>query len=53
MKKKPNPEELTPEERKAVLERSFERKRRELENELIARQLALEAQEEVPRREAS
>ena len=52
-KRTTNPESLTPEERKAVLERSFERRRREFENELIARQLAHEAQEEEARREAS
>jgi hypothetical protein len=45
-----NPEDLTPEERRAILQRSYERRRREYENEIIARELAREAQEEAERK---
>ncbi len=46
-----HPEELSEEERRALLRRSFERSKREFENELIARELAREDHEE--RRESS
>ena len=48
-----NPEDLTPAERKAILQRSYKRRRREYENELIVRELEREAQDEERRREAS
>jgi hypothetical protein len=48
-----NPEDLTSDERKSLLRRSYERGRREFENELIARELEREAQEEERRRKAS
>lgn len=47
----PNPEELTEEERQALLRRGFERSKREFQNEIIARELAREDQDE--RRDAS
>jgi hypothetical protein len=55
MKKKTtiDPEELTPEERQAILRRATEHTRRRAENEIILRQLEREAQEEDRRREAS
>jgi hypothetical protein len=48
-----DPEDLTSEERRAILQRSYERRRRDFENELIARELEREAQEEATRRTAS
>jgi hypothetical protein len=48
-----DPEELTPEEREAVLRRATEHTRRRIENEIILRQLEREAQEEERRRESS
>ena len=53
MKKTIDPEELTPEERAAILRRATEYTRRRVENEIIVRQLEREAQEEERRREAS
>jgi hypothetical protein len=49
----PNPDDLTQEEPKALLRKSYERGRREFENELIARELDREGQEEASRRAAS
>ena len=48
-----DPEELTPDEREAILRRATEHTQRRLENEIIVRQLEREAQEEERRREAS
>ena len=47
-----DPEELSPEERRAILQRHGARIRRQLENEIIANELAREAQE-AERRESS
>ncbi len=38
-------ENLTPEERRAILDRARERKQREIEDEIIARELARQAAE--------
>jgi len=46
---KKDPEDLTPEERRVILERAGERLRRQLENELIAKELEREEQEEQQR----
>ena len=46
-----DPEELTDAERRELLRRSFERSKREFENELIARELA--RQDHEAQREAS
>jgi hypothetical protein len=40
-----DPEDLSPEERRAILQRRGERIRRQLENEIIAQELEREAQE--------
>ncbi len=49
-----DPEQFSPEERRAILERAAQNTRRRVENEIIVRQLEREAaQEEPPRREAS
>jgi hypothetical protein len=48
-----DPDELTPDEREAILRRASEHIQRRVENEIIVRQLEREAQEEERRREAS
>jgi hypothetical protein len=48
-----DPEQLSPDERRAILERATKNVRRELENEIIINQLEREAQEEEARRESS
>jgi hypothetical protein len=49
--KTPDPEQLTEDERRAILKDVGSRTRRELENEIIAKELARRAQE--PERRAS
>ncbi len=53
MKKTTDPEQLSPEERRAILQRATEHTRRRVENEIIVRQLEREAQEEERRRASS
>jgi hypothetical protein len=48
-----DPEELTAEEREAILSRAAKYTQRRVENETIVRQLEREAQEEERRRESS
>jgi hypothetical protein len=48
-----DPDELTPEEREAILRRAAEYTQRRVENEIIVRQLEREAQEDERRRESS
>ncbi|HTO25740.1 MAG TPA: hypothetical protein VMJ49_07540 [Gaiellaceae bacterium] len=45
----PDPEDLSEEERRAILKESGDRARRRLENEVIAAELARRAQEEAER----
>ena len=45
----PDPEDLSEEERRAILKESGDRVRRELENEVIAAELVRRAQEEAER----
>jgi hypothetical protein len=52
-KKTPDPEQLTPEERRAVLERARRRAWRDAENLVIARELAREAKEAERQRSES
>ena len=45
----PDPDDLSEEERRAILRESGDRVRRQLENEIIARELARRAQEDAER----